>query len=135
MVQFLDMKTENAFRRFVNTELAHKYEQYIEIRDDLIVKDNLTGDEIVEAIKIGFFPAHSKTEYVEDKIASDVHRYIFENDLGLIKNMSIDKDVWNGEIRYNLVYTYAGDYHNCEECQKKCKRGVTRCNYFKEVGE
>lgn len=128
----MDLKTENAFRRFVNTELAHKLEQPIEVREALIVKDGLTGDEIVEAFKISFFPAYSKTHYVEDAIASNIHRYIFNHDLGLVKNLNIEKNVWNGEIRYSLVYTYAGDYHNCDECARKCKRGVTRCNYFEE---
>lgn len=133
MVQFMDLKTENAFRRFVNTELAHKLEQPIEVRDAVIVKDGLNGDEIVEALKVSFFPAYSKTEWIEDKIATDLHKYVFENDLGLLKSPVIEKDVWNGEIRYSLVYTYAGDYHNCEECARKCKQGVKRCVYFEKL--
>ena len=130
MVQFLTMKQENGFRRFVNSELAHKYEQYLEVRDELIVKGGAYGDEIMEALKVSFFPAHSRTEYLENRLTEDIHRYIYENDLGLVKNLDIEKDVYNGEIRYNLIYTYAGDYHNCDECQRKCKQGKVRCLYF-----
>ena len=37
MVNFLDDKTENAFRRFVNVELAEKYQQPIFVEDAQIV--------------------------------------------------------------------------------------------------
>ena len=105
MVGFLDGKTENAFRRFVQVELAEKYQQPIFVEDSEIVT-GLTGNDIIEeALIIRLFIADSKTEQVEDKIVTDIHRYCYENDLKLNKSTIIERDTWNGRIRYGIVYT------------------------------
>lgn len=105
MVNFLDDKTENAFRRYVNTELAEKYQQPIFVEDTNIVTGLLGEDIIEEALVIRFFVGNSKVEWVEDKIAIDIHKYCYENGLPLKKEIVIERDTWNGEIRYGLVYT------------------------------
>lgn len=105
MVSFLENKTENAFRRFVQVELAEKYQQPIFVEDKKIVT-GITGDEIIEeALIIRFFIADSKVPWLEDKIATDIHKYCYEYDLRLNKSIVIERDVWNGKIRYGLVYT------------------------------
>ena len=105
MVRFLDNKTENAFRRFVQVELAEKYQQPIFVEDSEIVT-GLTGNDIIEeAIIIRLFIADSKTEWVEDKIAHDINRYCYENDMKLNKSIVLERDIWNGKIRYGIVYT------------------------------
>lgn len=105
MVNFLDSKAENAFRRFVNVELAEKYQQYIEVSDAEIVKGELYGDEIVEAIKVRFFPEDAKVENIDSHIVSDIHEYCYENKISLSRQPAVERDVWTGKIRYNLVYT------------------------------
>lgn len=105
MVRFLDGKTENAFRRFVQVELAEKYQQPIFVEDSEIVSGLLGKDIIEEALIIRLFIADSKTERVEDKISTDIHRYCYENDLKLNKRVIIERDIWNGRIRYGIVYT------------------------------
>lgn len=105
MVKFLDDKTENAFRRFVNVELAEKYQQPIFVEDKNIVT-GLTGDDVIEeALIIRFFVGDATVQWVEDKIANDIHKYCFEHDIKLNKSIVIERDVWNGEVRYGLVYT------------------------------
>lgn len=108
MVRFLDGKTENAFRRFVQVELAEKYQQPIFVEDSEIVT-GLTGNDIIEeALIIRLFIANAKVPWVEDKIATDIHIYCYENDLELNKSSLLERDVWNGEIRYGIVYTDGG---------------------------
>lgn len=105
MVNFLEDKVENAFRRFVNVELAEKYQQPIFVEDAQIVTGLMGKDIIKEALIIRFFIDYAKVEWVEDKIAGDIHRYCYENGFKLDKNVNIIRDTWNGEIRYGLVYT------------------------------
>lgn len=110
MVSFLEDKVEMAFRRFVCTELAEKYGQYIEVKDGVIVTGLTGSDTIEECLNVGFFPSHAKTDWVEDKIAVDIHRYCYENDLSLVRSIVVERTVWNGDIRYGLVYTDGGCY-------------------------
>ena len=105
MVSFLDDKIENAFRRFVNVELAEKYQQPIFVEDAIIVTGVIGDDKIEEALIIRFFVGHAKVEFVEDKIAVDINKYCYENDFELNRSLVIERDTWNGEIRYGLVYT------------------------------
>ena len=105
MVKFLDNETEHKLRMFISHELADKYGQAIEIRDDLIVTGTTGSDKIVECLKVMFYPVHSKVQWIEDKIASDIHRYCYENEIYLIRSPVCERTVWNGEIRYNLIYT------------------------------
>ena len=105
MVNFLDDKTENAFRRFVNVELAEKYQQPIFVEDAYIVTGLMGNDKIEEVLIVRFFVGYAKVEFVEDKISTDIHKYCYENGLKLDKSPVIERDTWNGEIRYGLVYT------------------------------
>ena len=100
----LDLKTEMKFRRFVCQDLAEKYQMPIEVNEDIIVTGTTGNDTIMQCLKIRFFPVHSKVEWGEDKIASDIHRYCYENDLMLEKYPVIERDVWTGKIRYGLIY-------------------------------
>ena len=131
MVQFLTIEQQQDLGNYV-TEIAKEIGQQIKMADAQIVKGGLFGDEIVEAIKLQFYPEYSQKPCVESTIKTMMHRYIFENDLGLVCELNIEKDVWNGKIRYNIIYTYAGDYHNCDDCKRHCKRGLTRCLYYRE---
>lgn len=105
MVTFLEDKKENAFRRYVNVELAEKYQQPIFVEDAHIVTGLMGDDEIKEALIVRFFVGDAKVEWVEDKIDIDIHKYCFKNGLPLKKVIVIERDIWNGEIRYGLVYT------------------------------
>lgn len=105
MVNFLDDKLENAFRRFVNVELAEKYQQPIFVEDAQIVTGLMGNDKIEEALIVRFFVGYAKVGFVEDKISADIHKYCYENGFKLDKSPVIKRDTWNGEIRYGLVYT------------------------------
>lgn len=105
MVKFLENKVEQAFRRFVQVELAEKYQQPIFVEDSVIVNGLHGSDVIEEALKIRFFIKDAKVKWVEDKISLDIYKYCYENGLDLVKNIVIERDTWNGEIRYGLVYT------------------------------
>ena len=109
MVKFLDDKTENAFRRYVNVELAEKYQQPIFVEDAEIVTGIIGKDKIEEALIIRFFIDYATVQDVENKIAVDIHKYCYKNNIKLTKLSNIIRDTWNGEIRYGLVYTYGGD--------------------------
>ena len=109
MVKFLDDKTENAFRRYVNVELAEKYQQPIFVEDAEIVTGIMGKDKIEEALIIRFFIVDSKVQWVEDKIVVDIHRYCYEHNIKINKKVGVERDTWNGKIRYGLVYTYGGD--------------------------
>ena len=129
MVHFLNFEDEMEFRQYVMFDLAKEIGLRLEVYEQLFVKGGLFGDEIVESLKIRFFPEDATINGVDDEIASKIHRYIYEHDLGLVRELNLEKDVFNNRIRYALVYTYAGDYVECEKCQRKCKQGVTRCLY------
>lgn len=105
MVKFLEPSIEHKLRMFISHELGYKYNQQIQVADDLIVTGTTGSDKIVECLKVMFFPAHSQVEWVEDKIAGNIHRYCFENQINIVKDCCIVRDVWNGEIRYSLIYT------------------------------
>ena len=108
MVKFLDNETEHKLRMFISHDLGYKYNQPIQVKDDVIVTGTTGSDKIVECLKVRFYPAHSQVEWVEDKIAGDIHRYCFENQIDIVKDCCIVRDVWNGEIRYSLIYTNGG---------------------------
>lgn len=108
MVKFLEPSTEHKLRMFISHELGYKYNQQIQVADDLIVTGTTGSDKIVECLKVMFYPAHSNVEWIEDKIASDIHRYCYEHEINIVKSPVINRDVWNGEIRYNLIYTNGG---------------------------
>lgn len=107
MARFLDYKTEITFRRFVQVELAEKYQQPIFVEDAEIVT-GLTGNDVIkEALIIRFFPKDAKVEWVENRIKEDIHKYCYENDLWKLTYYPvIERDTWNGEIRYGIVYTW-----------------------------
>ena len=131
MVDFLTIEQDTDLYKFIRVDLSNKYGQRINIEEVKIVKDTLLGDKIVDAIKITYFPSETKVENIDNKISADICRYNYENDLGLVRNMGIEKDVWLGEIRYSLVYTYAGDWVNCDKCRRLCKKDdEIRCDYF-----
>lgn len=105
MVSFLTRKQEHDFRRFVNTNLAEKYQQPIMVYDDFVVVGT-TGDDVVkECLKINFIPANAKVQWVEDKIANDIHKYCYEHDLRLCKHIVVERTYRCGEIVYSLIYT------------------------------
>lgn len=104
MVNFLTRKEEMNFRRFANTDLAYKYDMYIGVDEEQIVIGNAPNEKIVDALKVRFFIKDSKEEFIENKIKTDIHRYCYENNLNLDCVYAIEKDVWNGEIRYGLIY-------------------------------
>lgn len=105
MVQFLKTDEEYGLRKFIQHELSCKYNQQIQIREDMIVTGLAGNDKIVECFKVLFYPADSNVEWIEDKIASDIHRYCFEHKICIVKSPVIERTVWNGEILYGLVYT------------------------------
>lgn len=104
MVNFITRKQEMAFRRFVNTELAEKYDMYLAVNEENVVTGIAPNEKIEESLKVRFFIGDSKEEFIENKIKADIHRYCYENNLNLECVYAIEKDVWNGKIRYGLIY-------------------------------
>lgn len=90
---------------FVRRDLSKKYDMAIDIEEGEIVTGLLGYDDVEEAIKIIFFPSEAKVPYIEDKINSDMNKYIQENEFHLQCNVVIERDMWLGKIRYKLVYT------------------------------
>lgn len=101
----LEFKENMEFRNFVQYAVADKFGIPIEVREEEYVTGLLGKDEVKECFKIGFFPKFARTEWVEDKISLEIHRYCYKNKLSLNREPIIERSVWNGEIKYELVYT------------------------------
>ena len=79
----------------------------IDIEETKIVTGLIGNDKITQAIVIRFFPNDTKVRMIEDKIISEIHKYLYENGLLLKVNRNpvIERDVWLIKIRYGIIYT------------------------------
>ena len=105
MIDFLTMEQETKLYKFIRVDLSNKYQMPIDIEEEEIVVGLSGSDEIVEALKVRFFPKDAKVQWVEDKIQLDIHRFCYDNDIRMTRSIVMERDVWLGEIRYGLVYT------------------------------
>lgn len=141
MVKFLDVDTESQLRNYIQVTLGNKYQQHIEVADSEFVTGLMGKDEIKEALKVRFIPAHSTVNWIEDKLITDIHKYCYKNNLRLNREPGIERDTFLGEIRYNIIYTKPDDPVCCNECKFLCKKcdinKLHYCEHFqvKEEGE
>lgn len=107
MVKFLDSEEEFKLRKFVQYDLTKKYDMSIQINDGMVVSGVMGNDFIEEALKISFNPADANVMWIEDKIATDIHRFCYENKINM-NRQPIQRDAWMMNIRYTLIYTDGG---------------------------
>ena len=107
MISFLTSDELCDLYKFIRSDLCYKYDMKIDIEETKIVTGLAGSDEIKEALIIRFIPSEAKVEWIEDKIVSDVHRHLYENEmLSKVNRIPVlERDVWLGEIRYGIVYT------------------------------
>lgn len=109
MLSFLNMEQEMELYKFVRNDLSVEMGMHIDVEEDKIVTGMTGNDKIEEAFIVRFFPEDANVEWVEDKIASKVHKFLYDNDIKNVqRSIVIMRDVWLGRVRYGIVYT-AGD--------------------------
>lgn len=109
MLSFLNMEQEMELYKFVRNDLSVEMGMHIDVEEDKIVTGMTGNDKIEEAFIVRFFPEDANVEWVEDKIASKVHKFLYDNDIKNVqRSIVLMRDVWLGRVRYGIVYT-AGD--------------------------
>lgn len=99
----LDNNQKEEFIKFVMVDLSEKYNIKINVDEDYVIRGIAPNEEIKEALKIRFLIDDAQEYWIEDRIATDVHKYCFLNKLYLIRSPVFEKDVWNGKIRYSII--------------------------------
>lgn len=107
MISFVTDEQLNGLYKFVRSDMSYKFGMKIDIEETKIVTGLIGDDKIEEAIIIRFFPNDSEERMIEDKIISEMHKYLYENKMLSVMNRVpvIERDVWLSEIRYGIVYT------------------------------
>ena len=110
MINFMTNEELNDLYIFIRRDLSYKLNMNIDIEETKIVTGLIGNAKITEAIIIRFFPNDTKVRMIEDKVISEVHKYLYENKLltKVNRNPVIERDVWLSDIRYGIVYT--GNY-------------------------
>lgn len=108
MINFLNLNDEEIVNlyKFVKNDLSVKYDMEFNIEETKIVDGMIGNDKIKEALIIKFLPKESKINFIEDKIITDIHKYLFENNLlnKLNRKSVINRDVYLNQIRYGIIY-------------------------------